>query len=220
MPANLNALIRYKTINSCLYGGNRKWSITELRDKCSEALAEYRGRYETISERTLRDDIRIMRSDILGYNAPIEQLKGLYFYSDPDYSIMTLSFTDAALIDRIIMFLGEIKSNVSHPELEIILEKLAKLQIRHHLEERVSEETQSYKASADFSFDLKAEESPRQIKISGKAKASGDVRFSLEEPSLSMAPAPSLSGDPDQITWDIVMKAIFSWRGSQFGARW
>jgi hypothetical protein len=104
MPANLNALIRYKTINSCLYGGKRRWSITELKEKCSEALAEYRGRYDTISERTIRDDIRVMRSDILGYNAPVEQQKGLYFYTDPGYSIMSLSFTDSELIERIIRF--------------------------------------------------------------------------------------------------------------------
>ncbi len=112
MPANLNALIRYKTINSALYGGNRRWSIPELMKKCSDALAEYRGRYEPVSERTIRDDIRVMRSDILGYNAPISQQKGLYYYSDKDYSIMTISFTDSGLVERIIRFLGEIKPEV------------------------------------------------------------------------------------------------------------
>jgi hypothetical protein len=72
----LNALIRYKIINSCLYGGKRRWSIKELMERCFDALAEYRGRYESISERTIRDDIRVMRSDILGCNEPIEQQKG------------------------------------------------------------------------------------------------------------------------------------------------
>jgi hypothetical protein len=124
MPANLNALIRYKTINSALYGGNRKWSVRELTKKCSAALAEYRGRYEMVSERTIRDDIRVMRSDILGYNAPIVQQGGLYFYSDEDYSIMTINFTDSGLVERIIRLLDDIKSEVAHPELEIILEKL------------------------------------------------------------------------------------------------
>jgi predicted DNA-binding transcriptional regulator YafY len=129
MPANLNALIRYKTINSALYGGNRRWSILELTEKCSSALAEYRGRYKTVSERTIRDDIRVMRSDILGYNAPISQQKGLYYYADPEYSIMTIRFTDSALVERIILFLREIKPEVAHPELEIILEKLNALRI-------------------------------------------------------------------------------------------
>jgi predicted DNA-binding transcriptional regulator YafY len=127
MPANLNALIRYKTINSALYGGNRRWSVPELAEKCSDALAEYRGRYEGVSERTIRDDIRVMRSDILGYNAPIAQQKGLYYYSDKGYSIMTISFTDSGLVERIIRFLGEIKPEIAHPELEIIMEKLKML---------------------------------------------------------------------------------------------
>jgi hypothetical protein len=124
MPANLNALIRYKTINSCLMGGRRRWSIAELIDACSEALAESRGRYETISERTLRDDIRVMRSDILGFNAPIEQSKGLYYYSDPRYSIMSISISDSTLANQIIALLQELRTEVSHPELEVILDKL------------------------------------------------------------------------------------------------
>ena len=102
MPANLNALIRYKTINSCLSGGRRRWSIDELRERCSEALAENRGRYTTVSERTIRDDIRVMRSDILGFNAPIRQEGGLYFYSDPGYSILSLRITDAGLAEQIL----------------------------------------------------------------------------------------------------------------------
>jgi hypothetical protein len=99
--------------NSCLFGSRRKWSIAELGDACSDALAESRGHYKPVSKRTLQDDIRIMRSDILGFNAPIEQYKGLYFYSDPHYSILNLSITDAELADKIYNFLirlrGEIK---------------------------------------------------------------------------------------------------------------
>ena len=127
MPANLNALIRYKTINSCLYGGKRKWSIRELIEACSEALAETRGRYEPISERTIRDDLRILKSDILGFNAPIEQDKGLYFYSDPQFSILSLKITDAGLADRIYDFLIGLRTEIQHPELESILKQLCSL---------------------------------------------------------------------------------------------
>jgi hypothetical protein len=127
MPANLNALIRYKTINSCLYGGRRRWSIDELRTRCSDALAENRGRYATVSERTIRDDIRVMRSDILGLNAPIKQEGGLYFYTDPNYSIMSLGITDAGLAEQILALLLKIRGKVNHPEIEIILKKLYRL---------------------------------------------------------------------------------------------
>jgi len=140
MPANLNALIRYKTINSCLYGGRRKWSIEELTDACSDALSEARGRYDPVSERTIRDDIRIMRSDILGFNAPIEQEKGMYYYSDPQYSILNLRITDAGLADKIYLFLLGLRTETKHPELENILEQLCMLTKRDYVEPIIAEE--------------------------------------------------------------------------------
>lgn len=127
MPANLNALIRYKTINSCLHGGRRRWTIDELRVRCSDALSEDRGMYAGVSERTLRDDLRVMRSNILGFNAPIKQEGGLYFYSDPTYSILSLSVTDAGLAEQILGLLLKIRPKVNHPELEIILQRLCGL---------------------------------------------------------------------------------------------
>jgi len=135
MPANLNALVRYKTINSCLYGGVRRWSIEELIDACSSALGDARGRYGKVSERTIRDDIRVMRSDILGFNAPIMQIKGLYFYDDPKYSILSIGITDPGLIERIIKMLLEIRKDVSHPELEIVLKKLLGMAQENQLKE-------------------------------------------------------------------------------------
>jgi hypothetical protein len=208
MPANLNALIRYKTINSCLYGGKRRWTITELKEKCSGALAEYRGRYNTISERTIRDDIRVMRSDILGYNAPIEQQKGLYYYSDPGYSIMTLSFTDSALIERIIMFLGKIKGEVSHPELEIILDKLTNLKNRYSPEEKESEEIQLFPESDRFTLEEKSESSLRQVRKFMKLKVFGKMTSGNEEPYFPMAPAPAFEGYPELFTWGNLLDSL------------
>jgi|WetSurMetagenome_2_1015567.scaffolds.fasta_scaffold46849_4 hypothetical protein len=98
MPFNLNFLIRIKTMDNCLYGGMR-WSIGELIQKCSDALAEYRGRYELISERTVRNDIHFMRSDL--FNAPIVVKKGLYFYSDPHFSIFNQRINNMVVADKI-----------------------------------------------------------------------------------------------------------------------
>ena len=57
-------------------------------DACSDALYEYEGREEEISLRTIRSDIALMRSDKLGYNAPIVVTdRKFYAYDDPDYSI-------------------------------------------------------------------------------------------------------------------------------------
>jgi predicted DNA-binding transcriptional regulator YafY len=132
MPANLNALIRYKTINSCLSGGKRRWTIDELRERCSEALAGSRGRYTPVSERTIRDDIRVMRSDILEFNAPIKQEGGLYFYSDPGYSILSLSITDTGLAEQMLELLMKLRDKVNHPEMEIIVAKLCRLLDREY----------------------------------------------------------------------------------------
>lgn len=175
MPANLNALIRYKTINSCLKGGRRKWSIGELIDACSDALAESRGRYESVSERTIRDDIRVMRSDILGFNAPIEQNKGLYFYSDPGYSILSISISDSGLAMQIIKLLSELKPTVNHPELETILMKLMHMTGRSGVREEARVSKKSYKESANFDLCMpepsKAQEAESDMK--------SDIRFSI-----------------------------------------
>lgn len=208
MPANLNALIRYKTINSCLFGGKRKWSIKELIEKCSDALAEYRGRYESISERTIRDDIRVMRSDILGYNAPIKQQKGLYYYSDSDYSIMTINFTDSDLIERIILLLGKIKNEVTHPELEIILDKLTKLKYKYSQEEKQGEEIQSYMETPEFIRLNKAEESISKTIKPVKAKASIRITYKDEEAIEPMAPSMSAPWYPDFNTWADIFRII------------
>ena len=38
MPANKNALIRYKTIDNCLRNRYRRWTLEDLVDACSAAL--------------------------------------------------------------------------------------------------------------------------------------------------------------------------------------
>ncbi|MBO4820905.1 MAG: hypothetical protein J5548_05510 [Prevotella sp.] len=38
MPANKNALIRYKTIDNCLRNRYRRWTLDDLVEACCEAL--------------------------------------------------------------------------------------------------------------------------------------------------------------------------------------
>ncbi len=127
MPANLNALIRYKTIDRCLSNGHRQWSIQDLIEACSDSLGEYRGIYKTVSERTIRDDLRVMRSDMLGFNAPIVFGEGNYSYSDTSYSIFNVRVSDDKLLSRILELLIEIRTEISHPELEKMIERLSGL---------------------------------------------------------------------------------------------
>ena len=88
MPVTKNTMLRLATIDRCLRNRFRKWTIQDLMDACSDALYEYEGREEEISLRTIRSDIALMRSDKLGYNAPIVVTdRKFYAYDDPDYSI-------------------------------------------------------------------------------------------------------------------------------------
>ena len=95
MPANKNALIRYKTIDRCLRNRYRRWTIDDLTEACSDALYEMEGILKGVSVRTVQGDLQIMRSDKLGYNAPIEVYDRIYYrYAEPDYSISDTPLTE------------------------------------------------------------------------------------------------------------------------------
>lgn len=95
MAVTKNALIRYKTIDKCLQNHYRKWTLNDLIEQCSDALYDFEGREVNVSKRTIQLDIQLMRSDKLGYNAPIEVYeKKFYRYANPDYSITNIPLTE------------------------------------------------------------------------------------------------------------------------------
>ncbi len=97
MPTNRNALIRYKTIDKALRNRQRNWTLDDLIEACADALYEYEG-IDSVSKRTIQGDLQMMRSDKLGYNAPIEVVQRKYYrYSDPEYSITNIPLTDQDL---------------------------------------------------------------------------------------------------------------------------
>jgi predicted DNA-binding transcriptional regulator YafY len=106
MSLNRLALIRYKTIDACLRNRARKWTLETLIDECSDAVYEYEGIQNGVSKRTVQLDIQLMRSDKLGYNAPIIVVdKKFYTYEDPKYSITNIPLTKQDLTT-----LGEVKA--------------------------------------------------------------------------------------------------------------
>lgn len=112
MPINRNALIRYKTIDNCLRNRFRKWTLEDLIDACSEALYEYEGIDKGVSRRTVQMDLQLMRSDKLGYNAPIVvKDKKYYSYSDTEYSITNIPLTDQDLgtLSEVVQILKQFK---------------------------------------------------------------------------------------------------------------
>lgn len=112
MPVNRNALLRYKTIDSCLKNRYRQWTLEDLIDACSDALYEYEGIDKGISRRTVQADIQMMRSEKLGYNAPIVVYDNKYYtYEDKDYSITNtpLSEQDLKVMSEAVEVLRQFK---------------------------------------------------------------------------------------------------------------
>jgi predicted DNA-binding transcriptional regulator YafY len=112
MPINRNALIRYRTIDKCLQNRRRKWTIEDLIGACNDSLYEYDGIEKGVSLRTIRLDLNAMRSDKLGYNAPIiVRDKKYYSYEDPNYSISKtpLSSQDLNVLQEVSHLLRQFK---------------------------------------------------------------------------------------------------------------
>lgn len=127
MPVNRNALIRYKTIDNCLRNRYKKWTIEDLIDACSEALYEYEGIDKGVSRRTIQLDIQVMRSEKLGYNAPIiVEEKKYYTYEDAEYSITNIPLTDQDLgkLGEVMDILKQFKGFSHFQDLNGMIQKL------------------------------------------------------------------------------------------------
>lgn len=127
MPVNLNALIRYKTLDKCFNKRSSVATIDYLIEQCSAALYEATGRKSGVSERTIRNDIRILRSSILDFSAPIIVKNGVYSYSSKNYSIFDNNISDKDLFLDIQELLVEEFNNISNKNLPYLLKKLAML---------------------------------------------------------------------------------------------
>ncbi len=127
MPVNRNALIRYRTIDKCLQNRRRKWTIENLIDACNDALYEYEGIDKGVSLRTIRLDLNAMRSDKLGYNAPIIVTdKKYYSYENPDYSITNIPLTsqDLAVLQEVTHLLKQFKGFSHFDDMTEMVNKL------------------------------------------------------------------------------------------------
>jgi len=125
MPTNLNALIRYKQIDACLKNPFANCTISHLQELCTQSMGEKRGIYKLVSERTIRDDIRVLKSDILGFNAPIVFEDGRYFYSDPDFSIFSIPLTEKDLLKEVLSMLLEERKNKVDEEVDKMMVRIA-----------------------------------------------------------------------------------------------
>lgn len=127
MAQNKNALIRYKTIDKCLQNKYRQWTLDDLIEAVSDALFEYEGKENSVSKRTVQLDIQMMRSEKLGYNAPIEVYdKKYYRYEDEDFTItdIPLTETDINVLTETVSMLKQFKDFSLFNDVSDILQRL------------------------------------------------------------------------------------------------
>lgn len=127
MPLNRYALIRYKTIDKCLQNRFQRWTLDDLIEACSDALHEFEGVSKRVGLRTIQSDIQVMRSDKLGYNAPIKVVDRKYYtYEDPEYSItnIPLSQQDLSKLTEVAEILKQFKGFSHFSDLSVLVQKL------------------------------------------------------------------------------------------------
>ncbi|WP_158825659.1 helix-turn-helix transcriptional regulator [Mucilaginibacter lacusdianchii] len=127
MPVNRNALIRYRTIDNCLRNRYKKWTLEDLIDACSDALYEFEGIDKGVSRRSVQADIEMMRSNKLGYEAPIIVVDRKYYtYADKNYSITNspISQQDMQVLSEVSTLLKQFKGFNHFADLNEMVSKL------------------------------------------------------------------------------------------------
>jgi hypothetical protein len=127
MAQNKNALIRYRIIDKCLQNSYRRWTLNDLITACSDALYEYEGKDVSVSKRTVQLDIQVMRSNKLGYNAPIVVYEKRYYkYGNLNYTItdIPVTETDMKTLSEAVEILKQFKDFSLFSELGGIIHRL------------------------------------------------------------------------------------------------
>ena len=131
MSNNLQAQIRYNIIDKCLQRKNQTWTWAKLAELCTDAICEATNttRTQFFSRRQILEDLRVMKSGILGYTAPIkyDRRRKTYFYSDPNFSIHngTLGIDDFHSLSHMMEILKNFEGFQQIDALSTIIDKLA-----------------------------------------------------------------------------------------------
>ena len=108
---------------------NVSHGLNDFYQTLYEALYDMEGIRKGISLRTVQNDIQIMRSDKLGYDAPIEVYDQKYYrYADPNYSITELPLTveDFNLITKAVKMLEATEDKPEFQQMGRILTRVKK----------------------------------------------------------------------------------------------
>ena len=127
MSKNKLALIRFKVIDECLRNKYKKWTLKDLVDEVSDVLYEYEGIQNGVGLRTIQQDLMNMRSDKLGYNAPIVVYDRKYYkYDEDEYSItkIPISSNDLEKMNQAVNILKQFRGFNHFTDLTEMITKL------------------------------------------------------------------------------------------------
>lgn len=124
MANSKHAYVRYNILDNCFR--NKAFTFKELLEYVNLKIADvYPG--EGISERTLREDIKLFKDPINGFGAPLEEMSRTYKYSDANFSIASKPLLpyENYLIDASQQLLQRFEN---HPKYNKLAEALIKFQ--------------------------------------------------------------------------------------------
>ena len=100
MPPVSNQLIRIKVIDKCLRNHYLDYpcTIERMKQLCTDALREIKGKVKEVKTRTIQADLQAMRAEYPGFNAPLKYEDGEYFYEDENYSVFNRTLTKADVL--------------------------------------------------------------------------------------------------------------------------
>jgi len=114
-------------------------------------VGEARGVYRKVSERTIRDDLRVMKSDSLGFEAPIKVKDGMYFYDDPEYSIFNMPIREKNALEKVFKLLIENRNVIGRTRVDYAIIEIGEI-IGITVPQYIIEEYQKDIASIRFSI--------------------------------------------------------------------
>ncbi|MGL5691999.1 MAG: helix-turn-helix transcriptional regulator [Bacteroidales bacterium] len=141
MATNKHAAIRYNILDKCFSNYNRKYTFDDLLEVCKDAIYLEYGDDSGISTRTLRDDIRFMKSEE-GFSAPIVTRKDggkpYYTYEDKEFTIkkQKLSSAEIEQLKNTLVTLSRFKGL---PQFEWMNEVVARLEGEFKIKNDVAE---------------------------------------------------------------------------------
>lgn len=141
MATNKHAAVRYNALDKCFSNHNRKCTFDDLLEVCNDAIYMEYGDYTGISVRTLRDDIRFMKSEE-GFSAPIVTRKDggkpYYIYEDREFTIkkQKLSSVETEQLKNTLVTLSRFKGL---PKFEWMNEVVARLEGEFEIKNDVAE---------------------------------------------------------------------------------